>query len=147
MLRGDAVLWLCWRDTPVIGLPFEKRRRVTRRSGQVFWTFGISEIVLFFDGRKEIKFVHQMDDPSASFNALIQLEMQLRGVFDDHPAGEQVLELSAHAFELSNDMLGLFSASDHRHVDVSVFEIRCDVDLLNSDELGVENHFPPQKVA
>ena len=113
MLRGDAVLLLCWRDTPVIGLPFEKRRRVTRRSGQVFWKFGISEIVFVFNGRKEIEFIHQMDDPRTSFNALIQLEMQLRRVFDNHPSGEQVLKLSSHALQLSDHVPGLLSAPDH----------------------------------
>ena len=82
-----------------------------------------------------------MNDAGAALDSLIQLKVQLRGVLDDHPAGEKILELSPFALEQVDDVFALLGRPDYRHVDVGVLQVWSDVHLLNSDKLGIKDDF------
>ena len=111
------------------------------RLGEVFRKFWISKLILFLNFWEQFELVHEMNNAGAALDSLIQLKVQLRGVLDDHPAGEKILELSPFALEQVDDVFALLGRPDYRHVDVGVLQVWSDVHLLNSDKLGIKDDF------
>ena len=94
-----------------------------------------------------MQFIHQMNDPSPAFNPLVQFEMQLRRMLDDHTPRQQKLEVGTPCVQLGNNPLALLFRSDHGHVNVRVLEVRGDVHLLNGHQLRVKMDLASEQVA
>ena len=103
-------------------------------------------LTLCFDviGRKgRPDLIEEIENPCATLNGLIELEMKKRRVLEDNPAGELVLEVLTLLREDLDRLFLLPLGADGADEDVGVLQVRRDIDGANGNKGSLEFDLTP----
>jgi hypothetical protein len=89
----------------------------------------------------DFDFVEDLHDAVAALEGVIDLEVELGGVFQGDTLCQEVLEDFAFVEEAGDDFLFLFFGADDADVDVAGLEVWGDIGALEGDEGGGEDDF------
>ncbi len=97
--------------------------------------------------RRDFDFFQDLHDPVAALEGVVDLEMKLRRVFEDHPLHEQLLEVLALVQQPRDDLLLLRLVADHADIDVAALQVRRDIRALDGHQRRGEDDLAQDDLA
>ena len=97
-----------------------------------------------FVGQKcRFDLIEQVEHTGAALDGLIELEVKKRGVLENDPTGELMLEVLALDLKLLDRLFLLPLRADGADEDVGILQVRRDVDGADGDKRSLEFYFTP----
>ncbi len=112
-----------------------------------FFGFTVVHFINVIGGKRRRDLIKEIEDTGAALDRFIQLEMKMRGVFQDDPAGELVLKMLTVGLEGFECLFLLPLRADRTDEDLSVLENGTDIDGPYGDQGGLEFHLAPNNHA